>query len=415
MTYEKRTVPTGELVIGMYVAELDRPWEESPFPLQGFCIKSESEIELLRKLCKTVSIDRHFQRSVRPQDRSTGVLNLHPGDVTHDEKLPIPKRVVEYIDAHSCEAELEVAVEVHKNLSMRFRELFRPFKSSSDLHVEEMGEPITAMVESIIRNPNALAQLSLLKGRDSYTYNHCINMGIQAVVFGRHLGLVQQDLDALAWGAIFCDFGKASIPAELLNKSGRLSEEEFKIIKRHVTYSVDALQSIKSLTSKTLEMIHTHHERFNGSGYLKGFKGKEIPIFGRMAAIVDTYDAIINDRPYARAISPHEAIRELYELRDVAFQPELVEAFIQAIGVYPVGTLVELNTGQVGVVIAQNRVRHLKPKIMLILDESKVAYRISPILDLMQDPQDRNKPISITSVLEPQAHGINPNDIFQSR
>jgi HD-GYP domain-containing protein (c-di-GMP phosphodiesterase class II) len=195
----------------MYVAELDRPWEETPFPIQGFCIKSKAEIDLLRKLCRKVSIDRRHQPSLRPHDRSTGVLNLHPGDITHDEKMPLPRRVVEYKDAHSEEAEFEVAVEVRDNLSTRFRDLFRPFKSAKDLRVEEMAEPITAMVESIIRNPNALARLSLLKGRDSYTYNHCINMGIQAVIFGRYLGLARQDLDALIFCDLRCDHQRSSL------------------------------------------------------------------------------------------------------------------------------------------------------------------------------------------------------------
>jgi hypothetical protein len=160
-------------------------------------------------------------------------------------------------------------------------------------------------------------------------------------------------------------------------------------------------------------MIRHHHERFNGSGYPNGLKGKEIPIFSRMASIVDTYDAIINDRPYARAISPHEAIRELYDLRDIAFQAELVEAFIQAIGVYPIGTLVELSTGQVGVVISQNKIRHLKPKVMLILDQDKIAYKISPIIDLLHESTDKNgNPIIISNVLEPNSYGIKPEEIY---
>jgi len=399
----------------MYVSDLDRPWEGTPFPIQGFYINSREDITSLRKYCKHVYIDRRYNPAVhRVQDRSTGALNLNPGDKSLNEKLPLPKRKVEYIEQKTVEQELRTAAAHHETLTGRFKKLFTPFKSATDLNIKELEKPIAEMVESVIRNPNAFIRLTMLKGRDSYTYNHCINMSILAVTLGRHLGLDRKDLVTLAWGAMFCDFGKAMVPSKLLNSVGRLSDEEFILVKRHVIFSIDAAQAMEGFPVEAIEMIRHHHERFNGSGYPGGLKGKEIPIFSRMASIVDTYDAIISDRPYARAISPHDAIRELYDLRDVAFQPELIEAFIQAIGVYPIGTLVELNTGQVGVVISQNKVRHLKPKIMLILDQDKVAYKISPVIDLLQ--QTRNKDgeeIIITNVLEPNSFGIKPDEFSQ--
>ena len=413
MAYENRKVSTDDLEIGMYVSDLDRAWDDMPFPLQGFIIKTREEIATLRKHCKYVYIDRRLQTSYDSHDKSTGSLNFNPGDISANERLPLPERKKTYADTSTAEDELETAKGNRENLISRFRSLFRPFKSVEDLEVKQLEAPITNMIESIIRNPDAHLRLTVLKEKDDYTYGHCINMGILAVTFGRHLGLAREDLNTLAWGAIFCDFGKAMLPEELLRKVGRLSEEEFEQVKSHVSYSVEAVQAMGDIPAKALEMIRSHHERFNGSGYPQGLQGREIPIFSRMAGIVDTYDAIINDRPYARAISPHLAMRELYELRDIAFQTELVEAFVQAIGVYPVGTLVELDTGQVGVVINQNRVRHLKPKIMLILDEDKVAYKISPILDLFSEPLNKSgKPYAITNVLEPHAYGIKPEEVY---
>lgn len=413
MEYDKRLISTSELVIGMYVSELDIPWGDTPFPLQGFCIKTEKEIQLLRELCDSVYVDRRFYRPHKAESRSTGSLPLANGDTSLNEKLPVPKPVVNYSETTTVEEELKEAKKNHDDLSGRFKILFAPFKPAEKINYEELKEPISQMVDSVIRNPNAYLRLILLKKIDDYTYNHCINMSILSVMFGRHLGLSEDDLNILAWGTMFCDYGKVMVPPDLLKKVGRLSKAEFKLVKRHVIFSMDAVKKIDGFSSKASEIIQYHHERFNGTGYPDGMKGKDIPMFSRLASIVDTYDALINDRPYAKAISPHEALRELYDLRNIAFQPELVEAFIQAIGVYPIGTLVELNTGEVGIVISQNKIRHLKPQIMLLLDSEKIAHKIAPIMNLLDDPVDQNgKNIVITDVLEPGSYGIKPEDYY---
>lgn len=408
MGYEQQSISTDELEIGMYVARLDRPWNETPLPLQGFCIKSDAEIELLKSYCKRVYIDRRCPRQ-QHHDKSTGSVHLEPHGGSETASLPLPPPQAAYTETTGVEKELKVAVISYENLTRRFKSLFSPFKSSKEFNAAELEQSITAMVESIIRNPDAFSRLTILKEKDDYTYEHCINMAIISVVFGRHLGLTRDDLHVLAWGAMFCDVGKARLPMVLLNRIGRLSDEEFEITKHHVNHSIDAAKSIENFSPKAIEIIQHHHERFNGSGYPDGLKGKEIPVFCRIVSIADDYDAMIHERPYARPISPHEAIRELYEFRNVAYQAELVEAFIRAIGVYPLGTIVELSTGQVGVVISQNKIRHLKPRIMLILDQNKVAYSKYPLLDLLEEPLDQNgRGIVIEKVLEPGSYGIKP-------
>jgi HD-GYP domain-containing protein (c-di-GMP phosphodiesterase class II) len=173
------------------------------------------------------------------------------------------------------------------------------------------------------------------------------------------------------------------------------------------------LKDSKGITKEVIHMVYCHHERHDGSGYPRGLLGDDIPPYGKIASIVDVYDAIISKRPYAEPLTPHEATSKLYEWRGHAFQSELVEQFIQSIGIFPTGTLVELTTGQVGAVIAQNKIRRLRPRIMLVLDENKVFYGSFPIIDLVSEIQDKDgNPLEILRGLETNAYGINPDDLY---
>lgn len=272
---------------------------------------------------------------------------------------------------------------------------------------------VNGMVESILRNPDAFIWLAKLKDKDAYTYIHSIDTCALAIAFGRHLGLPRRELQHLAVGTLLFDLGKMKLPAELLSKPGKLTADEFDLVKQHVQYSVELMSEIKGIDKKSLEVAQTHHERHNGTGYPAGLAGTDIPVFGRIGALVDCYDAITSDRPYARALSQHEAVLKLYEWRDVDFQAEMIEQFIQCLGIYPTGSVVELSTGEVGIVLSQNRIRRLRPKVMVILDKDKVAYDFSPVLDLATETEDQEgNPLSVLQPLESGAYGIDPKDYY---
>ena len=209
------------------------------------------------------------------------------------------------------------------------------------------------------------------------------------------------------------DVGKMRLPNELLNKPERVTDEEFEVIKSHVNHSVEIVKETGGFSKEVVSIVASHHERFDGSGYPNGLSGGHIPLLARMAAIVDTYDAITSETMYRTAISAHEAVRRLYEWRGNLFQPELVEQFIQTLGTYPTGSIVELNTGQVAIVISQNRVRRLRPKVMVILDKEKSRCEISPILDMIKETEDEDgNPLEILKVLQPGAYGIDPAQFY---
>ena len=170
---------------------------------------------------------------------------------------------------------------------------------------------------------------------------------------------------------------------------------------------------MKGVNRNIVSIVMHHHERHDGKGYPRGIAGTGIPVNGRIAALVDCFDAITSERPYSTAVSAYDAVQMIYEWRDKDFQADIVEQFIQCIGLYPTGTLVELNSGEVGLVIAQNRVRRLRPKIMLVLDANKVAYEINPTLDLIEEPLDTDgNVIEIRRPLAPDSYGISAADYY---
>ena len=254
-----------------------------------------------------------------------------------------------------------------------------------------------------------------MRSKDDYLYTHSLSTSVWALTFGRHLGLDREAMKVLGTGAMLLDVGKTRMPAHLLRKPEALTPTEWKLLRLHARYGAQLLRADEALDKRVIEMVESHHERFDGSGYGNGLKGEDIPFLARVAGIVDAYDAMISERAYAKPKTAYQAVRELSALAGTAFQPELVELFIQAVGVFPTGTLVELNTGEVGVVTAQNRYRRLKPEIMLILDANKQVREDFAQIDLYSceaNADPANPGLWITTGLDQNAYGIDPAEYF---
>jgi len=393
-----------DLAPGMYVTELDRAWLDTPFPTQGFPINGDKDLAELRSLCKFVYID--------PERAAPALKGTNRRKSAGPEALMAESATV-HTDALAMEQEMASAKEAHSKVTAAIQEYLEAARLGKKVDLPSIERSIATLVSSILRNPDAMMWLLRFKKHGDYLYSHAVNSSILGAAFGRHLGLPKRDLEHLALGAALFDAGKTKLPKELLEKPGRLTAEEFELVKGHVQNGAQLLQKSGELPGPVLELIEAHHERFNGSGYPHGLSGGKIPLFGRMIAIVDCYDAITTDRPYARAISGHEAIRRLYDWRDSDFQDELVEQFIQTLGVYPTGTLVELSTGEVGIIISQNRIRRLRPRVMVVLDTNKVSYDAAPIVDLLEETKDKDgNPLDIVATLEPGSYGVRPDEFY---
>jgi HD-GYP domain-containing protein (c-di-GMP phosphodiesterase class II) len=233
------------------------------------------------------------------------------------------------------------------------------------------------------------------------------------LAFGRHLGIPKDQLNALGMGGMLLDIGKVKLPTALLEAKGKLSAEEFELAKRHVAFGIEMLRGVPGIPAIVTEIVATHHERQDGSGYPQGLDKSRIGMFGSMAAIADCYDALTSERPYALPVTSYDALQMLYSWKGQYLHEQLVEQFIQCLGIYPVGSLVELNTGEVGVIIAQNRIRRMKPRIMLILDTRKQPYKFPNMLDLLHDPKAiGDQPYQIKRALEVGMYGIDPKEYY---
>lgn len=410
--------PVEELKLGMFVCELDRPWTDTPFLYQGFFVDTEEQLAEIRKYCQFVFVDEFRQRESesgirhmaapgkqKPAQRARGRVNK--------STQPDEVRAEVYPVRHTVELELDAAREARQATEGAYQGIITDVMRKKVPVLTRMREAVGGMVESVVRNPNAMVWLTRLKNLDTYTYSHAIDVCAFLLVFGRHLGLPKEDLRVLGLGGILLDVGKSKLPLPLLQKRTELTQNEYGMVRSHVELGIGIISAMEHVPERAKEMVQHHHERFDGSGYPFQLAGNHIGIYARMAAIVDTFDAITSDRPYAKALSSHEALRKLYSWAGSLFHKGLVEQFIECLGIYPVGTMVELNTGEVGIVLAQNRFRQLRPKLVLILDREKRPYGTMDILDLIEEPVDENDvPVEILRALEPGMYGVDPRQYY---
>jgi HD-GYP domain-containing protein (c-di-GMP phosphodiesterase class II) len=409
-------VPITDLELGMFVSALDRPWLGTPFFTQGFVIEDRAQIDRLREYCEYVVIDtrRSHKLASAPLQKTRKNLpqvekdhKLHERPRVPVEKIFAGRSIKAYKDDSNWEDEHPRAKAALDTLVDDINVIFEEVIDGGKIDVIKLRKSVDPIIESISRNPDACLWVARLKQHDKYTYQHSLGASIWSVSLGRQLGLPKHDLRSLAMGCMLMDVGKLRVDTDLLQANRSLTEQEMDEMRDHVRYGLEIIEESGVINQDVIDMVAYHHERFNGSGYPNGLRSDDIPAFARIAAIVDTYDAITSNRSHAPARSPSDAIKLLYNSRDADFQAELVEAFIQAVGIYPAGTLVELSSGEVGVVVAEYRTRRLRPKVMVLLDADKQRLKTPKFIDLHDESADEAvQSLSISKSLEPGAYDL---------
>ncbi|PWG60903.1 HD-GYP domain-containing protein [Spiribacter halobius] len=410
----ERQVAVGDLMPGLYVVALDRPWLGTPFLFQGFSIEGEPELRELRRLCRHVFIDEARSRGDALRQLDAGESSATPGDANEDAPSSPDRGDVAAAFGIAAYPEFQrfwPLVRVARDARDRGRRvvdrILEDARLGHSIDADAARSVVRELVTVISENASASLWLTNLRQRDEYTANHCLNVCVLAIAFGRHLGLGRDELEALGLGGLLHDVGKMRTPEAILKKPGVLSKAEREIIRRHPDEGVELLSREGGMPKAVLEMVRLHHERVNGKGYPLGLTGDVIPRPVLVVGICDVYDAMTSDRAYQEGIPPDRVLRLLFERADQDFGQELTEAFIRCLGIYPAGSLVELDDGSLAVVVSASPEARLHPVVMLVRHPDGRLYDRRVMLNLAELARDNTRETrNIRHVVNPGAHDI---------
>ncbi len=308
----------------------------------------------------------------------------------------------------SFEAELKNAKKIRVEAVGLVSKFMHDVKTGKAIEATNIKETVYRMVESVFNNSDALTSLARLKDFDEYTYTHCVNVSILSIALGRQMGLERKAIEHLGTGAIIHDIGKMLVPEDIFRKPASLTLYEFEEMMQHTLHGARVLSSHDGIDESSTQVVLAHHEKYDGTGYPNKLRGNEIHLFARIAAVADTYDAMTSKRVYHGALLPEHALSKIFILKGRHFETEIVERLIRCIGIYSIGTTVELNTGEIGVVVRQNSDYPLRPVVMLLLQRNRLQYKNPIELDLKADED-----ASIIGARNPSLFGIDPDKYLQ--
>lgn len=366
-----------ELRIGMCVCRMEVAGEEAAYMFYRFDIKTQADIQAVQAICDYVLIDSNWQ------------------------KQPVPEQVRRK-KALGFAASFEQLALAYQQTGNLIKNVMDDVRVGNPFSVKAVKEAVAQCVDKVLENSDAMLLLTQLKHQDQYTSQHSLNVCILAILLGRELKLSGDDLNRLGLSALLHDIGKSKIPLEILNKPGKLEGEELNIMRMHPEFGRDILTASSNIAAEVVDAVYEHHENLAGTGYPRGMKKDTLSRFSKILAIVDTYDAITSDRVYRQGRSHLTALDILAQGMHTEFDAELVVHFINCIGLYAQGNLVEFSNGEVGIVVEQNKNDRLKPRVLLILDRHKKAVA-ERILDLAVNSYDNNgMPYTISKIVRPQ-------------
>lgn len=400
------------LTQGMYVVKLDCPWLDSPFLFQGFVIDTDELLKEVKSVCDFVYIDIELSDpAIRGQ---LEVLRGRPEPKVKITKAAPKSKNPDEADHIKYIESLRKSRVTFDNTTRYVNQALDDARLGASIDTAKAKQLVSDLTDQVLSSSHALVWLTFLKNRDEYTANHCVNVCVLAISFGRCLGLGKEQLNQIGLGGLLHDLGKMKTPDEILNKPGKLSPEEYNVMKQHPELGFKLLKDEKGMSMEVLDIVLHHHERKNACGYPDELPEHKIPLLTQVVSIVDVYDAITSDRCYHDGISPYNALNNIYKWAEKDFNKELVENFIKCLGIYPIGSLVELDNGLVGVVISANKSTRLRPMIMLVLDKNKKAFKKRKILNLAY-PHWHKGPhaLEISKILDPNSYDIDIRQIIE--
>lgn len=367
-----KKVKVSDLRPNMYIHDLNCAWMDHPFLLNSFMVNSGRDIERIMSYgIRDVYIDTSRGLDVAHAPSAEDVhqeLENKLQDIgTTFKRATTAKHI-------SFQEELSQARTVYREANTIVHTTLLDCRLGKQVELEKLEPIVSAVADSIFRNPDAIVSLLRIKRADKYTFQHSVAVGTLLISFCRSLEMDRTIIEQAGIGGLLHDIGKMKVPNEILNNPGKLNESEFEVMKKHVSYGCLLLENTKGISPIAIRVAAEHHERYDGSGYPLGLKGDEISRYGQMASIVDVYDALTSNRVYHVGSEPTEVLKKLLEWSDHHFNVHLVHQFIRTIGIYPVGTLVKLESGYLAVVIEQHHEDLLHPIVRAVFNSRSLCY-----------------------------------------
>jgi HD-GYP domain-containing protein (c-di-GMP phosphodiesterase class II) len=373
-----KKIDISQLKVGMYIHDLSCNWMDHPFVRSQFLLTEEAEIDKVRKAgIHDIYIDTEKGLDVKDAPTVQEVQAKIESELIHiASAAPIVIAKVSYGE------EMARAKQIKNQAHSLVRTVMQDARLGKAVELDKVQPVVEAITESILRNSGALTGLLRIKNKDDYTFLHSVSVCTLLVAFCRSQNMEGELTRQAGLGGLLHDTGKALVPDSILNKPGKLTDEEFDIMRKHPKDGYDILVKTEGIGAIPLDITLHHHERMDGSGYPDKLPLKDISLLAQMAAIVDVYDALTSDRSYHKGMPAADALRKIYEWSKFHFEPKLVQAFMRCVGIYPVGTLVLLESGRLGVVIEPHETNLLAPKVNVFFSTKSNTYIKPEELDL---------------------------------
>ncbi|MDI6751045.1 MAG: HD-GYP domain-containing protein [Rhodocyclaceae bacterium] len=384
-----KKISVDQLRLGMHIHEFCGSWMEHPFWRESFKIKTPQELREVQ----TCGIREVWIDTAKGLDVATAAPTYEEVEARVEDELqhieaPPASAAVRSTPRAPMTEELERAAKICAKGKEQVISMFQEVRMGKAIDHAAAGALVEEISGSVMRNPGALISLARLKTADDYTYMHSVAVCALMVALARQLGIDEATTRELGMAGLLHDLGKALMPLEVLNKPGKLTDEEFAIMKSHPAEGHRLLVEGGAVGTIPLDVCLHHHEKIDGSGYPEGLRGEAISLFAKMGAVCDVYDAITSNRPYKAGWCPAESIRRMAEWKG-HFDERVFHAFVRSIGIYPVGTLVRLSSGRLGVVVEQSPQSLLVPRVKVFFSTKSKTYLPPEIIDLARQPAEK--------------------------
>ncbi|WP_306603164.1 HD-GYP domain-containing protein [Azonexus sp.] len=374
-----RKIPVDQLTLGMHLQAFCGAWLDHPFWRTKFVLVDPNDLVLIRESNITeVWIDATKGKDIAPQNVSACTEILAAEDIPAEP--PVVQNKATFAD------EVKKAGQIVNKGKEAVLSMFQEARMGKAIEAEAAAPLVEEISNSVMRNPGALISLARLKTADDYTYMHSVAVCALMIALARQLGLDEQETREAGMAGLLHDLGKAMIPMEVLNKPGKLTDEEFAVVKTHPEEGHKLLLQGKGINAITRDVCLHHHEKADGSGYPKGLNNDSMSLYAKMGAVCDVYDAITSNRPYKAGWDPAESIKRMAEWKG-HFDPAVFQAFVKSLGIYPIGSLVRLESGKLAIVVEQGEKSLLSPKVKTFFSTRSQAYIKPETIDLARSAE----------------------------